>query len=193
MFALLDLARSAYRAGAEQALSYRQAMFAEPDIPQEWLEWYERTAEETLWRYTERSRRRITEIIAQATLEGQSHDEMAKSIKDAVTGLLTWQAERIARTESMRLWNLGHLHQMQQFEEIVGYEYSVVLDPRTSHICRPLTGKKVRKEELQYVPPLHPHCRTTLLPVFAGEDVRWEGPEEIRPAKGFGKDFLAVA
>lgn len=193
---MVELGAKAYRLGAQYAWRERQARFAEDediDIPPEWLDWYRRTVEQALYRYSERVRKKMEQIIVRANLEGWSHSDMTEAIQQELTRALTWQAERIARTETMRLWNLGHLHQMRQFEDVVGYEYSVVLDPRTSHICYPLAGKRVRKDELQYVPPLHPNCRTILLPVFVEEEsAGWEDSSDIRPAKGFGRDFLAL-
>jgi len=79
----------------------------------------------------------------------------------------------------------------QEDDDLIGYSYSAVLDNRTSHLCAPLHGKRVRREELLYVPPLHPHCRTILEPVYsfdAGADaIEWLEPTAVLVAPGFGE------
>lgn len=180
-------AREAWLAGVQHAQRNElQSRFQESDIPLQWWEWYAATTDSALHRYTERTRRDIERVVWQATAEGWSHDRLTDAIRDVVQDLLTWKAERIARTETMRLWNMGHTFELSRFSEVVGFEYSVVLDPRTSHICYPLAGLKVRKSQLQYIPPLHPHCRTILLPIFVGEEpAEWGDISLVVPAKGF--------
>jgi SPP1 gp7 family putative phage head morphogenesis protein len=180
-------AREAWQAGVRQAQrEVQRARFQEGDIPAQWWEWYTTTTDAALHRYTEQTRRDIERVVWQATTEGWSHDRLTEAIRDVVQDLLTWKAERIARTETMRLWNMGHTLELNRFDEVVGFEYSVVLDPRTSHICYPIAGLKVRKSQLQHIPPLHPHCRTILLPIFVGEEPpEWGDISRVVPAKGF--------
>jgi len=185
---LYGAAREAWELGRRHAEERRSRhRFQVSDIPEAWWEWYTATTDAALVRYTTETRREIERLVWQATTEGWSNDRLTDAIRDVVQDLLTWKAERIARTEIMRLWNMGHTFELAQFEEVVGFEYSVVLDPRTSPICRPLAGLKVRRSDLHVIPPLHPHCRTILLPIFAGEaPPEWGDGRSVSPAKGFG-------
>lgn len=187
--AVIGSVRKAWVAGVQQARREIHATFSfqDEDIPRQWWEWYTATTDAALHRYAEQTRRDIEQVVWRGTVEGWDNERLADAIKDIVQDLLTWKAERIARTETMRLWNMGRTFELAKYSEVIGFEYSVVLDPRTSHICRPLAGLKVRKEQLQYIPPLHPHCRTILLPIFAGEQPdEWGNPASAQPAKGFG-------
>lgn len=180
--------RKAWAAGVSQARreAHASLFFQDEEIPARWWEWYTATTDAALHRYAEQTRRDIEQVVWRSTVEGWDNERLTDAIKDIVQDLLTWKAERIARTETMRLWNMGRTFELAQYEEIIGFEYSVVLDPRTSHICRPLAGLKVRKDQLQSLPPLHPHCRTILLPIFVGEQPNeWDDPAQARPAKGF--------
>jgi hypothetical protein len=90
----------------------------------------------------------------------------------------------------MRFYNLAHYSVYRTFATIVAYEYSVVLDDRTSHICRPLAGKRIAAHQLRHLPPFHPHCRTVLLPIFEGEQaeegVPYTDPSELPIPPGWG-------
>jgi SPP1 gp7 family putative phage head morphogenesis protein len=140
------------------------------DIPPEWYEWYRLTVEQALYRYTQEDIARIASIVSEGVKEGKSVGEITDTIQKIVLQSQYWRAERVARTEVLRLFNLGYVGVLVNEPVIVGFEYSVVLDARTSTICRPLAGRVVRKSELTRVPPLHPNCRTVLLPVFSGEE-----------------------
>jgi SPP1 gp7 family putative phage head morphogenesis protein len=141
------------------------------DMPAEWGRWYEGTVDDALHRYTNRVKRDVSRITTSGAVEGATVRDMTEQIRGVVIGMETWQAERIARTETMRLWNLGHYGRMEsQGPELLGYEYDVVLDDRTSHICRPLNKVKVPRGSHVRVPPLHPHCRTMLQPVYSYDD-----------------------
>ena len=159
-------------------------------MPQEWANWYEATTDETLGRYAQRIRREIETLVQKAAIDGFAGEQLTDACKRLVGGMTTWQAERIARTESMRMWNLGRLQRMEGQEEIVGYEYSVVLDSRTSHTCKRIAGLRVRRTELVYVPPLHPHCRTVLQPLYSWEESTepgfWGNPAGAAGVPGFG-------
>lgn len=192
---LLDAAASSYRDGrqaAERLITSISDFSGDgaPAIPTEWLRWYEQTTDAALHRYGTRVRREIEELTVQAAGDGWTIPRLTEEIERVTSGLATFQAERIARTETMRLWNLGSFGRMEEEppDVLIGYEYSVVLDDRCSHVCKPLDGLRVRREELRYVPPLHPHCRTILNPVFAHEAVetRWGDPFRPQPVPGFG-------
>ncbi|MGL4875169.1 MAG: minor capsid protein [Clostridium sp.] len=56
------------------------------------------------------------------------------------------------------------------------YEYLATLDLRTSEMCQALDGKKFKTKDIvtgKNYPPLHPHCRSTTVPV-----VKWDGEED---------------
>lgn len=185
MDALLALGEQAFRRGGRtaQTIVETHQMADELEIPAEWDAWYMATVGDALHRYAQREQQRIADIIRDGVIRGLPNREIEKAIQGAFTAMRTWQAERIARTETMRFYNLGHLQVYTRQPLLVGYEYSVILDDRTSHICQAVAGKRIRKEFLRHVPPLHPHCRTVLLPLFESDGVQaWDEPQAIADA-----------
>jgi|YNPNPStandDraft_1061719.scaffolds.fasta_scaffold05073_11 SPP1 gp7 family putative phage head morphogenesis protein len=174
---ILDIAPAVMAAGLVQARRVLQLSFADgegsgvpaPEIPAEWYQWYAQTLDDALKRYTLRERERIQKLTEKATAEGWSIPKLASQLKQEIGSDVYWRAERVARTEVMRLFNLGHVGGLYGEPLVKGFQYAVVLDARTSHICRGLAGKWVPVDRLVRVPPFHPNCRTLLIPIFEDE------------------------
>ena len=70
---------------------------------------------------------------------------------------------------------------------VLAYEYSAILDDRTTEICKALDGR-IRRDFANYTPPNHFNCRSLLIPITAIDD--WDGKEDplpaIQPQGGFG-------
>jgi len=97
--------------------------------------------------------------------------------------------ENIARTNTADALNQSRqaLFGQPEFKGFVlAYEYSAVLDDRTSEICEYLHGM-VRKDWGSYLPPNHFQCRAILVPVTIVDE--WDGKESgkprLEPQKGF--------
>ncbi len=131
----------------------------------------------------EDTRRRV-----QAVIDGAQREWMTdKQYQAKLQNLGNWPLARVQtqiRTETSNLYNAGRYAYMEGDEAVIGYEYIVTLDLRTTDLCRALAGVKVRAEELKAVPPLHFNCRTILSPVFSFDrGFTWE---ENPPAPGEG-------
>ena len=185
--ALLDTFGQVYPRAARTALEIAGSAvrFArrDPQLPDFLRRWYRAEAERHLSRYAAREREVIRRVVQRAYLRGGDAREVAREVSRRILSVAGWQAERIARTELMRFYNLAHYGVYQSLPRgvVVGYEYSVVLDDRTSHICRPLVGKRVAAHRLRHLPPFHPHCRTVVIPIFAVEPAE-EGVEYVDPS-----------
>lgn len=76
---------------------------------------------------------------------------------------------------------------------IVAYEYSAILDDRTTEICESLDGSVYSNDSdvwngsPRYVPPNHYNCRSLLIPIFSSD--QWDGVESpqpsVEPQEGF--------
>jgi SPP1 gp7 family putative phage head morphogenesis protein len=97
--------------------------------------------------------------------------------------------ENIVRTETGKAINMGRLAlfsdpQLKGF--VQSYEYSAILDSRTTDICAHLHGKVLR-DFGHYTPPNHYQCRSLLVPVTQVDE--WNGKESasprVEPHKGF--------
>jgi SPP1 gp7 family putative phage head morphogenesis protein len=186
--ALLDTFGQVYPRAARTALEIASGSvrFArrDPQLPDFLRRWYRAEAERHLSRYAAREREVIRRVVQRAYLRGGDAREVAREVSRRILSVAGWQAERIARTELMRFYNLAHYGVYQSLPRgvVVGYEYSVVLDDRTSHVCRNLAGKRVAAHQLRHLPPFHPHCRTVVIPIFAAEQAE-EGVAYVDPAE----------
>lgn len=85
-------------------------------------------------------------------------------------------AKTIARTNASSAYNAGRASWFNSpgvSPFIVGYEYSAVLDDRTTEFCRAHDGQVIKKEDpmLQLVwPPNHFSCRSTMVAIMAGDE-----------------------
>jgi len=111
-------------------------------------------------------------------LKGYSYTQLTPGILDelqkdlASFGYSGHQLERLARTEYTRAMNAGLLSIYQEDDMIVGYEWSAILDARTCVECAMMDGVQMDRGDPRlgdYTPPLHPHCRCEILPIFAWE------------------------
>lgn len=98
--------------------------------------------------------------------------------------------ENIVRTNTAYAWNEARQAlftdpDMRGFVE--AFEYSAILDDRTSEVCEQLDGK-IQKDWGGMTPPNHFQCRSLLIPVTQVDD--WNGKEDtipsgVKPQKGF--------
>jgi len=112
----------------------------------------------------------------------------------ATTGeapLPAFRLENIARTESSKAINEARASlfgdpALNGF--VQAYEYSAIMDSRTTEICAHLNGKILR-DFSHYQPPNHFQCRSILIPITQVDE--WNGKEivpssKIQPQEGFG-------
>jgi SPP1 gp7 family putative phage head morphogenesis protein len=134
--------------------------------------------------------------IAQRIVDGLRTGETMQQLMDAVEEILGdatgYRLERIVRTETTRYYNYALVWETAAYPEVAGYRYSVVEDDRTSSICKPLAGKIVRRAELRYIPPLHPNCRTVLVPLLAEEIPADNQPPDMEQLSVYNRMFARV-
>lgn len=101
--------------------------------------------------------------------------------------------ETIARTTVSTAYNEGRTQQFINIQDdIQAYQFSSVLDGRTSNICERLNGKILKPNEISlYQPPLHFNCRSLLVPVFTDEE--FDGDFNIPTVKRTQGNFVELA
>ena len=133
-------------------------------------------------------------------------DELDKELRKALTfgtgypvpaalkkrfGVSTHEAERLAYTELTRVRIDARL---QRFADngVGSYKYNAIVDSRTSDVCLALNGAVFKLEEGEAgvnLPPMHPYCRSSVLPVREQLDTAIEEtPEE---SLKFAEEMLA--
>lgn len=123
-------------------------------------------------------------------MAGKSEQHMADDIMNRC-GVGAFEARRLVRTETTYISNRAELEGYKELD-IDEYEFSACLDDRTSELCRELDGKKFKRSSAQAgvnLPPMHPFCRSTTLPVLPSEEDLDKELAELGDEIGADVDF----
>lgn len=114
-------------------------------------------------------------------------DEFVRDAQDTY-GIGARHAEIVIRTNVQTAYNWGHYQQLTDPDVLDAFPwwgFDVVLDGRTSDICRPLAGKAYRHDDPVWdslYPPNHHQCRTQVVPL--SEDDLGSFPTNVVQADG---------
>ena len=108
------------------------------------------------------------ELIA-AIKDGRPLSDALDVLDDEGKKLSEQSLERFARTKHTEVLNRGRHDFFEKSGVISGYQYSAILDDRTSEICRGLHGKKFKAGD-EPIPPMHFNCRSVLIPITKYEE-----------------------
>jgi SPP1 gp7 family putative phage head morphogenesis protein len=146
----------------------------------------------------------VKPIISESIRNGLSNKEIAKQIDDALQGYdievvndagkvvqtRALRIENIVRTTTAKAFNEGRANEFRNMDGITAYQYSAILDNRTSAICEKLDGLIFKPAELNYYnPPNHFMCRSVVVPIFEGEEFQYGTAPATEEYKG---DFLKL-
>lgn|GEM_PF-6542187 len=112
----------------------------------------------------------------QAIKDGEPLSAIFDDLDDEAIGSAEGSIDRFARTKFTEVMNRGRLEYFESTGVVDAYEYSAILDDRTSEICEGLHGK-VFKAGREPIPPLHFNCRSLLVPITKYED--WEADTHV--------------
>ena len=122
---------------------------------------------ERIWGNTEALGKVLKQEIIQSFVQGISVKDLSDRIEKRFE-VDRRNTERLVRTELN--YALNETTRLSYEEaEIEEYEYLAEIDGRTSDICRELNGQKFKMKDAKVgvnYPPMHPHCRSTTIPVI---------------------------
>lgn len=110
----------------------------------------------------------IKQNLTAGIIRGDSIQKMSRQMKKDLN-VLYYQAERLVRTETNYAMNQGHLKGYADSGVVEKYEFLAAIDSRTSKLCKNQNGKVYKLSEATVgvnYPPLHPNCRSTVIPVL---------------------------
>lgn len=147
-------------------------------------EWNGGNYSSRLWKNNEDFAERVAETIETGCLAGWTLDEMCNELKGRVVGDTTDRGQRyitsrLIRTEVNYFSNQGTLEGLKA-AGFTKYRFIATLDLRTSEMCRKLDLKVFNIDDAEIgvnLPPLHPFCRSVIVPAYENEDrisrTRW--------------------
>lgn len=110
----------------------------------------------------------IKQNLTAGIIRGDSIQKMSRQMKKDLN-VLYYQAERLVRTETNYAMNQGHLKGYADSGVVEKYEFLAAIDSRTSKLCKNQNGKVYKLSDATVgvnYPPLHPNCRSTVIPVL---------------------------
>lgn len=113
----------------------------------------------------------LNKVIPQEFIKGSGSEKVARVVSERLNVNFS-NVKRVIRTEINYVSNKAV---MQGYEDsgITEYEFMAILDNRTSETCSELDGKKFNIKDGEAginLPPLHPYCRSTTIPVGIEEE-----------------------
>ncbi|NCC95667.1 MAG: hypothetical protein EOM02_02395 [Synergistales bacterium] len=179
MKGIRDAVELGYRQGGQLVRELSRKVFLADDwnavLPAEALSWLDRYVPELARVYEVAVLEQVRDVISRSLREGLTLKRSTKELKGInreVSGFARHRLECIARTEAMRAYSMGHLRSAIDSREVVGFEFSAILDDRVSTGCQAREGLMFRIGDPRLpfnTPPLHPNCRSVLIPLLAIE------------------------
>lgn len=125
------------------------------------------------WQITEGTRGMIRQAVQSALIDGDSVQELAGRLKES-HAFTAARAKTIARTEIARADGMGLLIGWDETGLVEGKEWLTAEDDKVSEICQEnghagVIGLHDRFPSGDLMPPAHPNCRCTVLPVIKQE------------------------
>lgn len=137
-----------------------------------------------LWNNTEKLGKTIRDVVSSGVHRGLSVQKLSKMVEERM-GVGHRQAVRLVRTEMNFSLNRSILDGIKA-SGMKYYRFVATLDRRTSAQCRAHDGHVYKVEDYSpgtNAPPLHPHCRSTIVGSLKGDSAP-KGQRAARDAEG---------
>lgn len=130
--------------------------------------WSGLTFSEIIWeKHLPQMKNDLKQILKVGLIRGDSLQDMARALNDKVNKGYS-NALRLVHTETCWIQNKATIDSYKE-ADVKEYEFMAFLDKRTSPQCRELDGKIFKVNEAVAgvnIPPLHPRCRSCILPII---------------------------
>lgn len=107
--------------------------------------------------------------MRRAIREGLPIQNVFDTMEASTKSMSQTSIDRFARTKFTEIANRARISAFQEAKVVAGYQYSAVLDGRTTVVCAGLHGKKFKEADAP-MPPLHFNCRSILIPITIFEE-----------------------
>jgi SPP1 gp7 family putative phage head morphogenesis protein len=125
-----------------------------------------------IWRNKGRLVGSINKTIREGLTTGKSTQRMARELRYR-TDNIYFNANRLIRTETNYILNESTRQSYLDFG-VEKYQYLAEIDSKTSKVCKDLheAGEEILLSDAKIgtnYPPMHPFCRSTVIPVIGGD------------------------
>lgn len=123
-------------------------------------------------------RKQVRQNLVKAIKDGEPLNDVLGVLSSQGLKLSETSLERFARTKLTEVMNRGRNQLFESTGVVAAYQYSAILDDRTSEICEGLHGK-VFELGNEPIPPMHFNCRSLLIPITKYEDYKADKSVEV--------------
>lgn len=139
------------------------------------------------WEY--RFSKDVRIAVTQAIKDGMPISSVIRELDKGIVRYTDDSIERYARTKFTEVMNKGRLAVFDRSPSVQGYQYSAILDARTTSICEGLHGKVFRKGA-EPIAPMHFGCRSLLIPITIVDELNPDTKVGETPINKFIKDNI---
>lgn len=174
----------------------KKLAMSEDLLPEEFLSIVEAEAFKLVGDYSVNITNKMRNKLIQGIKNGLNERDLMKDLKEIGTEETERWLETVIRTKATEMFNRARKSYWDNDElakQIVeAYQFSAVLDDRTSEVCRFLDGKVFDKGEFitRATPPLHFNCRSILVPVTKFEDYSIDKAPSLESLKNKGGNLV---
>ncbi len=154
---------------AQAASELDKGNFAKPLTSEAFLAMIEQETFNFVGKYEYTILERVRMALIAAIKDGTSLNTVLGVLSDDLEQLSSVQIERFARTKHTEVMNNARVEFFDSTGVVSAYQYSAILDDRTSDICAGLDGK-IFKAGDEPIPPMHFNCRSVLIPITKYEE-----------------------
>ena len=157
-------------ASLEKFISSEEAEEWHEVIPEEAVNWLKDYVPKLAGVLSEDVTSKVNSVIRESMMTGTTLQERMKALRESsevIQRMTDARIEAIARTEITRADTMGRLISMKSNEDVIGVEFSAIMDDRTTEICSSRHGLFMRLDDPRLpenTPPLHCRCRSLLIP-----------------------------
>jgi SPP1 gp7 family putative phage head morphogenesis protein len=119
------------------------------------------------WEYAITKSMRV--LLNNAIKEGRPLSAVIAELENTIKPDSIVNIERYSRTKTTEVLNRARVEEFTDSGAVHGFEYSAIMDSRTSTICRGLHGKTFQRGN-EPIPPMHFNCRSVLVPITIFEE-----------------------
>lgn len=129
------------------------------------MEWSGANYSSRIWRNNDVLANKLKDELVKAAINGNNPVVTARRLRKIFDSTKA-NTERLVRTESTYVANATTAKRYEEMG-VEEYEFTAVMDSRTSTICREMNGETFKLKDFQpgtNAPAMHPNCRSTIVP-----------------------------
>lgn len=189
--------KGAYEDARKEFFPSSEKKFTDAEIfPEEFLRIIDSDAFKSVGDYSIELTKKAKNKIMAAIKNGVSERELVSILSEELAGVSENWLQTFARTKTTEMFNSARKTYYETDEiaknVVEAYQWSAILDDRTSEVCQYLDGKIFEKgDEVDRLgPPAHFNCRSILVPITKYEDYELDNMPAVEKLQEMGGGLI---